>query len=361
LRILIIRPGAIGDALLAFHILKILRMQYADPHITLVSNANVLPLALAFGLVEEVSDYADIGWSELFSVEGIRSPIMQEQLRQTELAICWLRDPKGVVEHNLLQAGVKEVVVAPGRPAEGQRMHVVDYLAGTIGLQMVGDREGHTVPQTASTRVPTAPPDRPRPYNDNAARFPGAFIVRAGVGQGCGGDPWVALKLPLYKYLGGSDKSEPYSSYVAIHPGSGSRHKCWPARNFAAVIAQFNQRNIPVLLLAGPADAERVREILGHLSTQHTRGMLKVLENAPLLEVTDHLQQCRGYLGNDSGITHLSAMLGVPTLALFGPSDPITWRPVGPSVLVLQENPLEQLHINVAIDTMNSFYLNRAR
>ena len=104
LRILVIRPGAIGDALLAFHILKILRTQYADAHITLVSNASVLPLALAFGLVEEVSDYADIAWSELFSAEGMRSRRMRELLRQTELAICWLRDPEGVVEHNLLKA-----------------------------------------------------------------------------------------------------------------------------------------------------------------------------------------------------------------------------------------------------------------
>src|SRR5205085_8201608 len=88
-------------------------------------------------------------------------------------------------------------------------------------------------------------------------------------------------------------------------------------------------------------------------------GMLTVLENAPLLEVAHRLQECRGYLGNDSGITHLAAMLGVPTLALFGPSDPLTWRPLGPSVIVIREDQLKRLDVNVVIDTMNSFYLNR--
>jgi ADP-heptose:LPS heptosyltransferase len=41
------------------------------------------------------------------------------------------------------------------------------------------------------------------------------------------------------------------------------------------------------------------------------------------------------FLGNDSGPTHLAAQVGLPTLALFGPTDPQRWRPVGPAVTVL--------------------------
>src|SRR5438046_6690077 len=114
MHILIIRPGAIGDTLLTFPIIQALRTQYT--HITLVGNAAVLPLALAFGLVAEVSDYQQLEWSELFSTTGIRTPTIRRQLQQTDLAVCWLRDPDGVVEHNLLQAGAKHVIVAPGRP-----------------------------------------------------------------------------------------------------------------------------------------------------------------------------------------------------------------------------------------------------
>ena len=134
MNLLLIRPGAIGDAFLTFPILKALREKYSNPHITFVSNANVLPLAVSFGLAEEVSDYGHVQWGELFSTTGIHTPAVREQLLHTDLAICWLSDSEGLVERNLRRAGVRQVVVAPGRPAEGMHIHVVEYLAQTVGV-----------------------------------------------------------------------------------------------------------------------------------------------------------------------------------------------------------------------------------
>jgi ADP-heptose:LPS heptosyltransferase len=37
-------------------------------------------------------------------------------------------------------------------------------------------------------------------------------------------------------------------------------------------------------------------------------------------------------VGNDSGVSHLAAFLGLPTAVIFGPADPVRWKPVGPSV-----------------------------
>jgi ADP-heptose:LPS heptosyltransferase len=48
------------------------------------------------------------------------------------------------------------------------------------------------------------------------------------------------------------------------------------------------------------------------------------------------LRRCSAYLGNDSGVTHLAALVGVPTVALFGPSDPALWSPLGSRVTVLR-------------------------
>jgi len=56
MNIVVIRPGAIGDALLTFPVLQALRARYSSPYITFVSNASVLPLAQASGVVDEVSD-----------------------------------------------------------------------------------------------------------------------------------------------------------------------------------------------------------------------------------------------------------------------------------------------------------------
>jgi ADP-heptose:LPS heptosyltransferase len=80
--------------------------------------------------------------------------------------------------------------------------------------------------------------------------------------------------------------------------------------------------------------------------------MLNLLLDAPLLEVAQQLQQCKCYLGNDSGITHLAAMLGIPTIALFGPTDPAIWQPPGPSVEVIYNPVLEQLPVEMVLEKL---------
>jgi len=309
MNLLIIRPGAIGDALLTFPILKALREKYSNPHLTFVSNANVLPLAVAFGLAEAVSDYGHMQWGELFSTTGIQTPAMREQLQHTELAICWLRDTDGLVERNLRTTGVGQVIVAPGRPAEGMHMHVVEYLAQTGGVSVGPSKE------------------------------------------------WDSS----YEGLSPRRMESLQKGHIALHPGSGGEQKCWPPQCFATVIEWLwslnglGRHSHSVLLLAGPADQERLHDILNSIGHPPKPGMLKVLVDAPLLEVAQQLQQCRCYLGNDSGITHLAAMLGVPTVALFGPSDPATWHPVGPLVRVIRAQALEHLGSDVVIEALESF------
>ena len=165
MRTLIVRPGAIGDALLTFPIINLLRKQDANPHVTLVSNPAVLPLAQAFGLAEEVYDYDHPLWSELFSPSGISSPTLRDLLRQTDRAICWLTDSDGIVQHNLRRAGIASVTVKPGRPPQAQQhLHQVVYLAATLGLPPI-DITAPFVPPTPL--FPTTPPhgrNELRPY-----------------------------------------------------------------------------------------------------------------------------------------------------------------------------------------------------
>jgi ADP-heptose:LPS heptosyltransferase len=47
------------------------------------------------------------------------------------------------------------------------------------------------------------------------------------------------------------------------------------------------------------------------------------------------LARCAAFIGNDSGITHLAAAVGAPTLAVFGPTDPALWAPRGKAVRVV--------------------------
>lgn len=299
MNILVIRPGAIGDALLSFPTLHALSRKYAARHITFVSNASVLPLTQAWKLAEEVSDFQESRWSELFSTTGIRNAALREVTASTDMAICWLSDPDHLVERNLRQAGVKKIIIAPGRPPGDSFMHVAAYLASTVGI----------AEQQVLSWHPTLPPD----------------------------------------------SSKNGSKTIAIHPGSGSERKCWPIASFAEVIKTLWQVNYPVLLLAGPADEQRLAYLQAHLAPPPD--LYRTLVKAPLLEVAQQLQQCRGYLGNDSGITHLAAMLGVPTVAIFGPNTRVSnWEPLGKSVDIIHQPELNYLTVFVVMAIIRSTF-----
>ena len=290
-RILILRPGAIGDTLLTFPILRALKGRNEQTHITFVSNPLVLPLASSFGLADAVFDYGALEWSELFSQSGIRSPFMQNILKHTNRAICWIRDPDEIVRHNLQTSGIRDVIVAPGRPLEESSLHIVTYLAHTIGMTLTeGER---------------------------------SFAFSSGLFNDAQG--------------------------VALHPGSGGASKCWPVEHFAEIIKELWRRGIPVLLLAGLADTERLATLLQLIGTLPP-SLFKIIVNYPLVEVAGYLRTCKAYLGNDSGITHLAAMLGVPTVVLFGPTSPDVWKPVGPHVEVIYEPDLKNLSVEVVLD-----------
>jgi len=282
--ILVIRPGAIGDALLSFPTLHALRAKYGAKRITFVSNASVLSLAQAWKLADEVADFEQTCWSELFSTTGIRDAELRAMLAATDMAICWLSDPDHLVETNLRQAGVKKIVVAPGRPPENSFAHVAEYLASTVKIPAKEVRRWH----------PSLP-----------------------------GAPKIGRT-------------------VAIHAGSGSERKNWAIASYAEIVKSLCQEKCEVILLAGSAEEQKLAYLQRHLKPP--AGLYRTLVNAPLLEIAQQLRQCRGYLGNDSGITHLAAMLGVPTVAIFGPgSRTSNWEPLGRHVSIIQQPDLNFL------------------
>jgi heptosyltransferase-3 len=99
------------------------------------------------------------------------------------------------------------------------------------------------------------------------------------------------------------------AAFAAIHPFSGSPRKNWPIARFRKLAEKLP---FPVSWCAGPEedlpDATRY-------------------EN--LYELGCWLASARVYIGNDSGITHVAAGVGVPVVAIFGPSDPAVWAPCG--------------------------------
>ncbi len=110
--------------------------------------------------------------------------------------------------------------------------------------------------------------------------------------------------------------------FLTIHPASGSPSKNWPAERFAA-LADALAPGAPFALIEGPADAEACRRVRARAPRAF------VVRDQPARVVGALVSLAGLYVGNDSGISHLAAAVGAPTLALFGPTDPDVWGPVG--------------------------------
>ncbi len=120
---------------------------------------------------------------------------------------------------------------------------------------------------------------------------------------------------------------------VVIHPFSGSKKKNWPLPSYYELAHRLHCR---VEWTAGPEeelDGAHRFEDLGELAAW--------------------LRGARLYIGNDSGITHLAAALGVQTLAIFGPTDPAQWAPRGSNVTVVQRDPLADLKVESVLAAAN--------
>jgi ADP-heptose:LPS heptosyltransferase len=225
-------------------------------------------------------------------------PQLYARLQHIDRAICWLTDPDDLVKQNLLAAGIPIISVVTGRPTVP--MPIVSYLAQSIG----------------------------EPTEAISWRVPAAYA-------------WQK-----------EQASEQSPRAIAIHPGSGGQKKCWPISHFATIITELWQHHIPVILLAGPADYERISALRNLLPSPPAATLLQIIQDAPLLAIAQTLRHCQSYLGNDAGITHLAALLGIPTLVLFGPSDPLIWKPIGPTVTVLKTPNLDTLAPQAVYDRL---------
>ncbi len=114
-------------------------------------------------------------------------------------------------------------------------------------------------------------------------------------------------------------------AFAVLHPGSGSARKNWPARRFIAVAHELEGKGLSIAWIAGPTEEGRYQ-----VPSSHT-----VIRNAPLPVLVHVFARANLYIGNDSGVSHLAAASGAPSVVLFGASDPVQWRPLGESVTII--------------------------
>ena len=303
---LVARPGALGDTLLVAPALARLRRSCAQAQLTYWGNEPAAQLLRQMGLVDRVVSFEHLALAPLFvGASGTRDPETANRigrlLDRPEAAVLWLRRSDDV-RQALAALGCATVVSTPSLPPGAQTdgttepgaepPHVAAYLVQTLDAWL-GPR-----PSSGFALPPLAPTTDAR--------------------------AWASA---LWQQLGLSDDQP----VVALHPGSGSARKNWPAERFASVAALLAARDVVTLLIEGPADiaaAVQVAALAGEF--------VRRVPPATLDRIAALLGRCHAYLGNDSGITHLAALTGTPTVAVFGPTDPRVWRPLGQHTRVVR-------------------------
>ncbi|MFZ2447040.1 MAG: glycosyltransferase family 9 protein [Syntrophobacteraceae bacterium] len=149
---------------------------------------------------------------------------------------------------------------------------------------------------------------------------------------------------------------------VLLHPGSGGKKKVWPLKNWRDLPHWVrNGLSLPVILSVGPADGcldDFLREVLPDRRHQLDRGPadecledflrgqagtgIPVVSGLSLVRLAAVLSRCGLYIGSDSGVSHLAAAVGTPTVVIFGPTDPDVWAPRAETVRVVRRSWSEE-------------------
>jgi heptosyltransferase III len=286
--VLIFHTGALGDFVLTFPLALGLGRLYPQSRIIYVTHGQKGKLAEAVLGVES----ADIegGWRYLFSDPAELPPAQRRMLEHAHAAVFFAaeRDAKLVARMSALD--IQCIPVDP-RPPAVWSAHVTEWLL------------------------------------EQLVEWP---AVQSATRQ-------------MVKWLNGEGLRVPREAGVdvLVHPGSGGRQKCWPAERYAALVEHLRGRGLRVAAVLGEVECERMTA--GEIG--RFEELTEVYRPGTYCELLRHLLGSHVFVGNDSGPGHLAGVLGLPALCLYGPTDPQVWRPLGPRVRVLREQPLGGLTV----------------
>lgn len=275
-RVLVIRGGALGDFLLTLPVLDSLREAFPRARLEVLAYPGIAALAQAGGKIHAARSIEYGPLARFFTKGADPDPALRNYFAGHDLVLSYLYDPDGIFADNLRAAGVRNLVTGPARPTSSS--HAIDQLVAPL----------------AQLGIPLA---------RRAVRL--VF-------------PAPRKEFPL----------------VVLHPGSGTASKNWPPTCWRLLAEKFLTQfpEACVAVAAGEADARE----LGEVRRSELRERMVFLENLPLPELAGHLSLADLYLGHDTGVSHLAAVAGAPSLLLFGPTDPGVWAPPHDHVRVLR-------------------------
>lgn len=271
-KIVVMRGGAIGDFLLTLPVIAALKLHFPGVPLEILGYPPIASLAMAGGLADQVRSVESPTLAGFFTSGAALDPGWCHFFSETDLFVSFLHDPNRIFECQVKRVSKGLFIRGPHRPDESVNIHATNVFLKA--LESIGIHNSDPVPH---------------------------------------------LHIPVsteFKWMSGD--------WIAMHPGSGGAQKNWPHEKWIQLIERVvDETKWRILLVGGEAEAERLKDISGSFSNERITPALQL----PLPQLAQMLFLCRLFLGHDSGISHLAAAVGLPGLALWGPTNPNIWRP----------------------------------
>ena len=131
--------------------------------------------------------------------------------------------------------------------------------------------------------------------------------------------------------------ARPHAMRIAVGAGASyGSAKCWPPERFTRALNMLvAQSDVDIVFFGTPAEAPVTAAIIAGLK----RSPIDLTGKTAIAELPGVLSQCHLFLGNDSGAMHVAAAVGLPIVAIFGPTDPLGTAPVTLKRSVVQHKP----------------------
>ncbi len=139
---------------------------------------------------------------------------------------------------------------------------------------------------------------------------------------------------------------------VGIHPGAGKEANRWPAPLFASLANRIAGKfSCGIVVTAGYRDAEPLRIIRQQLTCPHA-----IVQDQPIRRVAAIIDQTDFFISNDTGMMHVAGATRAGLLALFGPTDPLQWAPIGPKnrYVVADDGIIASIPEDLVFETLSS-------
>jgi ADP-heptose:LPS heptosyltransferase len=293
-KILVIRGGAIGDFILTLPVFTALRQQFPQAHLEVLGYPHIAQLALAGGLVDRVQPIEARALATFFARGGELPEAQRDYFSEFNLIISYLFDPDEIFRENLARCSPAQFIGGQHRPDEREGTHATQVFLNPLTRLAIFDAD-------------------PVP------------------------------RLPINHH------QSPHNR-IAVHPGSGSERKNWPEARWAELLARLMAETPQSLLLVG---GEVEGERLQRLATRLPADRCVVAQSLPLAELAEQLAGCTAFVGHDSGITHLAAALGVPSVVLWADTVEELWRPQGDCVRIIRSRTgISQLAVTTVWDAL---------